>query len=65
MPVTFGAPAPPLLLPLQLLWANVHGYFILGPLAVAAVGGGHLLRGATGFGSAGRWVAVPAVRKRA
>ncbi len=33
------------LVPLQVLWANVHGYFITGPLMVAVAGGARLLAG--------------------
>ncbi len=36
------------LLPLQVLWVNVHGYFLLGYLTVGAVAAGHLLRGRAG-----------------
>jgi hypothetical protein len=45
---------------LQLLWANLHGYFLLGYLAVGAVALGHLLRGAAGRQTGIRfaWLAV-------
>jgi hypothetical protein len=33
------------LVPLQVLWVNLHGYFITGPLVVATVGAAHLLAG--------------------
>ena len=33
---------------LQLIWVNMHGYFLLGYLAVGAVALGHFLRGAAG-----------------
>jgi len=37
-----------LLLPLAVVWVNVHGYFLLGVLCVGAVAAGHALRGAAG-----------------
>ncbi len=36
------------LLALQVLWVNVHGYFITGPLLVATAGGARLLAGFAG-----------------
>lgn len=40
----------------QLLWVNVHGYFLLGYLTVGAVACGHLLRGARGVPVARRFL---------
>ncbi len=47
----------PLLL-MQLLWVNVHGYFIQGPMLVFAVAAAWLLRGRAGWGTAARWAAI-------
>ncbi|RKY21182.1 MAG: hypothetical protein DRQ55_05250 [Planctomycetota bacterium] len=44
-----------LLLPLQLIWVNLHGYFVLGWLLVAVVALVWWLSGPAGRGAARRW----------
>ena len=46
------------LVPLQLLWVNVHGYFITGPLVVLAAAAGRTLAGPGQRALAGRLAAV-------
>ncbi len=48
------------LIPLQLLWVNVHGYFITGPLMLAAVAAAQLLSGPQGRAVARRLLPVGA-----
>jgi hypothetical protein len=49
------------LVPLQLLWVNVHGYFITGPLMLFAVAGAQALCGAGGRAVARRLLPVGAL----
>ncbi|HTE06414.1 MAG TPA: hypothetical protein VK824_09475, partial [Planctomycetota bacterium] len=48
------------LIPLQLLWVNVHGYFIIGPLMLAVVAAAQALSGAQGRAVARRLALVGA-----
>lgn len=49
------------LLPLQILWVNLHGYFLLGWLTVGAVAVGHLLSGRPGRATGLRFLGVATV----
>jgi hypothetical protein len=49
-----------ILLPLQVLWVNLHGYFLLGWLVAGAVGAGRLLDPGAERGSARRWLVLAA-----